>query len=76
MSCQQQCPVSNLFANCDPRLWESCNSTSSGKLVQHSFSIKHVVDTEIMLVALPPWLPGFVAIFGMHQLAASDAYTP
>jgi hypothetical protein len=51
-------------------------ASQSGKLVQHSNSSNRVVDTEITPVALPPWLPGFLAVFGMNQVAASDAYTP
>jgi len=75
MSCQQQRLVSNLFADCDSHLWGELAS-QSGQLLERSFSSNHVVDVEIMPVASPPWLPDFLAICGMHQLAASDAYTP
>ena len=72
MSCQQQHLVSNLFADCDSHLRGSLQV----KAVLKDRCTNHVLDIEVMPVALPPWLPGFVAIFGMHQLAASDVYTP
>ena len=70
MSCQQT--TSGQQSDCDSHLWGSLQV----KAVLKDCCTNHVLDIEIMPVALPPWLPGFLAIFGMHQLAASDVYTP